>query len=73
VGRDVRLAADEQGRDDLKQLPPVDRAAVQLEVDVHVRRDRGRRGQRGDGPCSSAAASSSAIAASRKVASADTS
>jgi hypothetical protein len=41
VGRDVRLAADQQGRDDLQQLAPVDRAAVQLEVDVHVRRDRG--------------------------------
>jgi hypothetical protein len=35
---------NEQGGDDLEELVPVDRAAVQLEVDVHVRRDRGRRG-----------------------------
>ena len=43
VGRDIRFAADQQGRDDLQQLAPVDRAPVQLEVDERDAAHRERR------------------------------
>ena len=42
VARDPRLAALELGGEHLEQLVLVDRAAAQLEVDLHVRGDRGR-------------------------------
>src|SRR5207248_10604420 len=38
----VRLAADQQGGEGVDKLPPVDRAAVELQVDLHVCRGRRR-------------------------------
>ncbi len=42
VPRQVRLAPQQQRGQRVQQLPPVDRAAVELQVDWHVRRRRGR-------------------------------
>ena len=44
----ARAAPGQGGGDDLQQLAAVDRAAVELEVDVHVRRDRRRGLERRD-------------------------
>src|SRR5215471_10509667 len=46
VPGDRWLAPNEEGFDDLQQLPLIDRAAAQFEIDRHMRADRRRGGER---------------------------
>ncbi|CAL9650187.1 hypothetical protein SUDANB96_06632 [Streptomyces sp. enrichment culture] len=48
VARHIGLAPGEERGDDLEPLPPVDRAAAQLEVDVHMGGDGRGAGECGD-------------------------